>query len=474
MKKANLWQSLLIVTTVLLVMIVPMTQGASLVIPLFMIWPILYLFIKFFGFDYKKAESHAFDGLRKIMSTLMIVSSVGILVGAWIASGTIPTLMYYGLQIIHPHYFLPTALILTSLMSIATGTSYGSAASVGIAMMGIGSAMGLDMGLTAGAVICGALFGDKMSPLSDTTNVCPAVTGGTLFKHIRSMLWTMVPAYTLTLILFTVLGINADISHYNPASANLIISTIQENFNVSLLSLLPAVTVIALLLLKVETLPAIFMGALSGLLIALFVQHAQFIQVLDIMVKGFSINSGNELVDKLFNRGGLVSMSTTFFMILFSIVMSGMLESIGVVDALIGKTTKKIDSTFKLILATMFTSYSSNILTCSGNASHVLTGEMLAPLYKEKGIAPEVCSRTMEDCATLGGALVPWVNGVFFSGVLGVPIIQYAPYLFLTYLTPLFTILFAATGIAIFYVDRQGKRISKDEHRKLYLESAEN
>ncbi|MEI6856018.1 Na+/H+ antiporter NhaC [Psychrilyobacter sp.] len=469
-KKANLWQSIAIVTVVLLMMIIPMTQGASLVIPLFIIWPVLYVFMIVFKFDYKKAENDAFNNLRKIMGTLMIVSSVGILVGAWIVSGTIPALMYYGLQIINPQFFLPTTLILTSIMSMATGTSYGSAASVGIAMMGIGSAMGLDPGMTAGAVICGALFGDKMSPLSDTTNVCPAVTGGTLFGHIKSMLWTMIPAYLITIIIFVVLGLKTDISGYSSESINTIINVIQANFNISIIALFPVISVIVLLVLRVDTLPAIFMGAISGLIIAVVFQGVNFINVLDVMVKGFSISSGNSLVDKLFNRGGLISMATTFFMILYSIVMSGMLESIGVIDALMGGFTKKVNTVFKLIVTTMITSYTSNILTCSGNAAHVITGEMLSPLYKEKGIAPEVCSRTMEDCATLGGALVPWVNGVYFSGVLGVSILQYAPYLFLTYLTPIFTLIFAATGIAIFYVDRKGNRITKEEHAKLYIE----
>jgi NhaC family Na+:H+ antiporter len=379
--------------------------------------------------------------------------------------------MYYGLQIINPHFFLPTTLVLTSIMSIATGTSYGAAASVGIAMMGIGSAMGLDPGMTAGAVICGALFGDKMSPLSDTTNVCPAVTGGNLFMHIRSMTWTMFPAYSVTLIIFSILGMRVDTSRFNTESITSIINVIQNNFTVSPFALIPVVTVIVLLVLKVDTLPSIFMGAISGLIVAVFYQHAGFIHTLDVMVKGFKIDSGNNMVDALFNRGGLISMAPTFFMILYSIVMSGMLESIGVVDTLMGGIVKKVDTLFKLIVATMITSYTSNILTCSGNAAHVITGEMLSPLYKEKGIAPEVCSRTMEDCATLGGCLVPWVNGVFYSGVLGVPILQYAPYVFLTYLTPIFTLIFAATGFAIFYVDRKGNRITKEEHAKIYIES---
>lgn len=467
-KKANLWQSILIITVVIATMVIPLIYGASLVIPLFIIWPILYLFMIIFKFDYKKAESDAFDSLRKTMSTLMIVGSVGILVGAWIASGTIPTLMYYGLKMINPQFFLPITLIITSIMSIATGTSYGSAASVGIAMMGIGSAMGLDLGMVGGAVVCGALFGDKMSPLSDTTNVCPAVTGGTLFRHIRSMLYTMVPAYIITLILFTVLGMNIDTSAYSSESVTMVTDIIQTHFHVSIISLIPVIAVVVLLLLKVDTLPAIFMGAISGLIVAVLYQDMNFIAVLDVMVKGFTIDTGDTFVDKLLNRGGLISMTVTFFMVLFSIIMGGMLESIGVMDALMGKITNKINSTFKLVVATMATSYTAAIFTCSGNASHVLTGEMLSPLYKEKGIAPEVCSRTMEDCATLGGALIPWVNGIYFSGVLGVSILDYAPYLFLTYLTPLFTLFFAATGIAIFYVDRQGKRITKEEHAKIY------
>ena len=469
-KKANLWQSILILTVVIATMVIPLINGASLVIPLFIIWPILYLFMMIFKFDYKKAENDAFDSLRKTMSTLMIVASVGILVGAWVAGGTIPTLMYYGLKIINPQFFLPTTLIITSIMSIATGTSYGSAASVGIAMMGIGSAMGLNPGMVAGAVVCGALFGDKMSPLSDTTNVCPAVTGGTLFGHIKSMLWTMIPAYTITIILFTILGMKTDISVYSSESVTSVMDVIQANFNVSIIALFPVIAVIVLLLLKVDTLPAIFMGAISGLIVAVLYQGMSFTAVLNVMVKGFTISTGDDFVDKLLNRGGLVSMTVTYFMVLYSIVMGGMLESIGVMDTLMGGLTKKVDTVFKLIVATMVTSYSAAIFTCSGNASHVLTGEMLSPLYKKKGIAPEVCSRTMEDCATLGGALVPWVNGIYFSGVLGVSILQYAPYLFLTYLTPIFTLIFAATGIAIFYVDRKGNRITKEEHAKLYIE----
>lgn len=461
-------RALLIFTVILAELIIPAVMKVSLIIPIFLTWPTIYLMCRLFKIDYESVERAGFDGMRSAMQTFMIVLSVGILIGAWIAAGTIPTIIYYGLKLINPRIFLLCTLIITSIMSVATGTAYGSAASAGLAMMGIGLAMGINPGMVAGAVLCGATFGDKMSPLSDTTNLCPALTGTTLFRHIKSMVWTTVPAYLITCIIFTVLGFQIDTGTYNPEMVNQVLSTLQANFNLSVIALVPIILVIALLVLRVDALPAIGMGIASGLIILVAYQGFGLTDGFSIMYKGFSIDSGNVLVDKLLNRGGLTSMDSAFYLMFFAVGMGSMLNQMGVINLLLQSITKLINSTFKLVFSTMIFSYLCDAITCGVAASHVLTGNIMAPIYKKMGIAPEVCSRTMEDCGTIGGIFFPWhANTVYYTALLGITWAQYMPYIFLSYLVPIFALIYAATGIGIWYVDGEGNYISKKEHEEI-------
>lgn len=471
-KKTTLGQALLILFVIMLELVIPAFKGVGLVIPLFLTWPTIYIFCRIYKFDWNTVLGAGFDGMRSSMTSYMIFLSVGILIGAWLACGCIPTILYVGLKLINPKFFLLCTLIICSIMSVVTGTSFGSAASAGLAMMGVGLAMGINPGLIAGAIICGSMFGDKMSPMSDTTNLTATVCDTPLMTHVKSMLYTTVPAYIITCIIFTVLGFQADAGAFTADAVNEMMAAMAANFHISVISVIPAVIVIVLLVMRMDALPAIMFGVVSGLAIAVAYQGVGFLACLDFMYNGFSIQTGNEIADKLLNRGGLMSMNKGFYMLFFSIGMGAMLNALGVTTAIIERISKGLNSTVKLVSATMAFSYLGAILTCAASPSHVICGNLLTPLYKEKGVATEVCSRTLEDCATLGSVFFPWnAYAVYFTGVLGITFSQYIPYVYLCFIVPVFSLICAVTGWGIFYQDKNGNYISKEEHEKIYAES---
>lgn len=472
-KKVTAGQGILLLVLVVGWIVLGAKIGANSTVFMGLTWIIIYVFCKLWRFDFAKIQNAGFDAIRRCFGAICILITVGMLVGAWIASGTIPTLIYYGLSIISPNVFLLCCLIITSIMSVCTGTSYGSAASAGVAMMGIGLSMGIPAGMIGGAILCGATFGDKISPLSDTTNICPALCGGDLFKHIKSQMFTTLPAYIVCIVVFTILGfrVTGDMA-LDTSSVQSTMQACADNFKISPLCLLPLIFVIVLLIIKVDVVPAIMCGALAGLVISMAVQGNTFVDTIGNMWSGYVINSGNEIVDKLMNRGGVTSMCSAFVVIIFAVGMGAMLEEMGVMDIFVNAITSKLTSVFKLIGATMLVSYFAGALTGTMTSANVITGKLMSPFYKEKGLAPEVCSRTMEDTGTIGGVLFPWhSNAVYYAGVLGVAWIEFVPYCILSYMVPVFALILAATGIGIFYVDKDGNRIKKEEWKKLYPEN---
>lgn len=471
-KKVTTGQGFLLLALVAGFIIISARLGANSTMYIALTWLIIFLFCLVFKLDYNKAQAAAFDSIRKCMGALFILICVGILVGAWIAAGTIPTMIYFGLSIISPKVFLLCSLVITSIMSVCTGTSYGSAASAGVAMMGIGLSMGIPVGAIAGSIICGAVFGDKISPMSDTTNVCPALCGGDLFKHIKAQLYTTTVPYIICIVFFTVLGLRyASNGAFDTTTMQNTMKVIAENFNVSVITLIPLVLVIVLLVIKVDVIPTIIVGGVVGMIIAIVFQGSDFVSMMGILWNGYSISTGDAIVDKLMNRGGIVSMNSTVIMMMFAIGMGSMMEHLGVMDVFMNILLKKINSVFKLVGATMIVSYLGGALTTAMTSANVLTGKLMSPLFREKGIAPEVCSRTMEDTGTIGGPLMPWhSNSIYYMGVLGVTWAEFAPFLVLNYTVPIFSLLCAATGIGIFYVNKENERISKEEWAKLYAD----
>lgn len=464
-QKATMGESIALMLVIIAEIVICVRAGLNLEIPLFLTWLIIWIFAKVRKFDWSVVEGYLLDGVRAGFQSVMIVGAVGLLIGTWILCGCIPTMIYYGLEIISPKIFLPATLILCSILSTMTGTSYGSAASAGLACMGIGISMGFPPGLIAGAVISGALFGDKMSPFSDTTNLAPAMAGGTLFGHIKSMCFTTLPGWLICLVIFGVVGGRYSTTGYDPTTVNEYLAGLAANFNLGPITLIPIVLVIVMLLIKVPALPTILCGAVAGAITAMIAQGATWVQCFGVMKTGFSIDSGVFLVDKLLNRGGISSMYNIMMIMIFAMGMGNALDKMGVLMNLVGGLIHKIDSVLKLVGVTMLVSYISGMIGCTMSMSHVVTGKLMAPIYKEKGVDPHVLSRTMEDCGTLGGTLMPWhTNAVYFTGTLGVLYSEYIPWVLLCYIVPILALVAAATGYAIWYVDPEtGKRIPKEQ-----------
>ncbi len=406
------------------------------------------------------------DVSKNIKSTagaILILLLVGALAGTWLISGVIPTMIYYGLQILHPSIFLPACLLICSVISLATGSSWTTSATVGIALMGIGSTIGMPLGMVAGAVVSGAYFGDKLSPLSDTTNLAPAVSGTDLFTHIRYMTLTTVPTMVLTLIIFIFLGLAQTTNELTNDSTTLI--AIKESFNISpWLFLVPAVVII-LIVRKTEPLVALLAGTLLGGLFALIFQpdlvakigggdHLDFVSgykgVMNAITVETNIATSNALLTDLFSAGGMQGMLGTIWLILCAMVFGGIMEAIGALTRITDALLKSFHSVFGLFASTVASCLALNLTASDQYLAIVVPGKMFSKAYRDKGLAPENLSRTLEDSGTVTSALIPWNTcGAYQAGVLGVSTLSYLPFAFFNIISPFMTLLFAACQIKI-------------------------
>lgn len=380
-------------------------------------------------------------------TTLLILLSVGMMVGIWIIGGTVPTLLYYGLKICSPNIIVPLAFVLCAITSLFTGTSFGSIATMGLALFGVGTSMGISAPLMAGAVCSGAFFGDKMSPLSDTTNVAADMSGTPLYDHIGSMMYTTVPATVICLVLYTVLGIRNASANADLSNIELILDTLGANFNISVIALVPAVLVLLTSALKAPAVPAMLgCTAVSGVF-ACLLQKISLSAMLGAAMNGFSSDTGIAMVDKILSRGGMTSMYSTVAIIILSATMGAVLEKSGVIDSLVNNVLlKAVHKPCGLILSTMVYCYSLLLISGHQVMPIILGGRTFRPAYDRMGIQSKVLSRTLEDTCTIGAPMVPWgTSCAYMFSVLGIGI-AYIPYAFLCYIVPLFAILYACTG----------------------------
>jgi NhaC family Na+:H+ antiporter len=455
-KETRLIESIIVLSLIVFITVLSIRSKTGLVLPLFLSWLVLCFFSFYKEMSYTEVQNAALNTIKDGMQSVLILLSVGALIGSWIASGTVPTLIYFGLKIISPKLFLLSAVLFCSILSLATGTSYGSAATGGLAMMGIGIGLGVPTGMTAAAVITGAIFGDKMSPFSDTTNLAPAMAGGDLFKHIYSMLYTTLPAYAIACAIFIGLGVKYGTANYDLSVAQSTIEAIENLFNINFVTFLPMLFVIALLLKKAPSIPTLLAGAVFGAIIAIFIQGSTVTEVLKSMASGYRIESSTPLIQKLLNRGGISSMSEIALVMIFAMGLGGMLQKTNILSTILNLFVKKLNSTPKLIAATLLSGYISGAIGCTQAFSHVITGKLFEPIYREKGIVPEVLSRTSEDSGTLCGVLIPWhTNSIFMVGALGVAYSQYAPYMFFNYITPVVSMFLAFTGYGIWSLNKE-------------------
>lgn len=454
-KKLNLPQSLLLLLLIILsVAVCIRLKTGGPMIGLFASWIFIYLFCVAVRIPYSKVVDGAFEAIRMVVPTLCLLMAIGVMIGTWLQSGTIATIIAWGLKMINPAWLLPLTLLFCSVLSLVTGTSYGSVGSAGVAMMAIGNAMGINPGMVAGAVICGAMFGDKLSPLSDTTNLAPAVAGAKLGDHIRSMLWTTLPTYVITLIIFTVLGFSQTAGDYTTGNISTYVDALNNEFHLGFLTMIPAILIIVLLLCKVNAISALGISSFAAGFVSFFVQHDTLQSIIRTAYNGYSTAIEEPVLQSILNRGGMGSMLQYVAIICFAVGMGGMLEKLGVLDHILNAIVRRINSDGSMILATLITGYITSLISCSQPMAHVLTGRLMAPIFKERKVAPEILSRCLEDSGTLAGPMIPWHGyGVYMAGTLGVAWAAFFPYLFLLYLTPIFSIFYGFTGISIKHVD---------------------
>lgn len=396
------------------------------------------------------------ENLKSVFIPIMILFLVGALAGTWLISGVIPAMVYYGLQVLSPSIFLPASVIICAVISIATGSSWTTSATVGIALVGIGTALGIDTGMIAGAVISGAYFGDKMSPLSDTTNLAPAMAGTDLFTHIRYMTLTTVPTLIITLIVFGI--ISASIETSGTADLSSLLATISTTFNISPWLFIVPVVVIALILLKTKPLIALSTGVILAAIFAFIFQpevlmHLSNSKLSAITTSIFTetqITTDNEKLNDLFSAGGMEGMLWTIFLIMCAMIFGGIMDGIGALARITKELLKLAHTVFGLFASTVISCLGLNAIASDQYLAIVIPGKMFKKAYEDRGLAPENLSRTLEDSGTVTSVLIPWNTcGAYQSGVLGVDTLHYAGYAVFNWLSPFMTLLFAAFQIKI-------------------------
>ncbi|OBX26304.1 NhaC family Na+:H+ antiporter [Gelidibacter algens] len=403
------------------------------------------------------------ENIKSTGGAILILLMVGALAGTWLISGIIPTMIYYGLQILNPTIFLAACVIICAIISVATGSSWTTSATVGIALVGIADALGISLGMTAGAILSGAYFGDKISPMSDTTNLAPAMAGTDLFTHIRYMLYTTVPTLIVTLTVFIIIGLNIDTT--GAANTDGIIKAVDEAINVSPWLFVVPVLVIVLIVKKTPPLVALLIGTLLAAAAALIFQphivasigggtsltfSTAYKGLMDAITVDTSIPTDNEALKGLFSSGGMSSMLGTVWLILCAMVFGGIMDAIGALSAISKALLKLFHTTFGLFASTVASCLALNLTASDQYLAIVVPGKMYAQAYKDKGLAPENLSRTLEDSGTVTSVLVPWNTcGAYHSGVLGVDTMHYAGYAIFNWLSPFMTLLFAGFRIKI-------------------------
>lgn len=401
--------------------------------------------------------------LQSVTGPILILLLVGALSGTWLLSGIIPAMIDYGLQIANPRFFLPACVMIAALVSLVTGSSWSTSATIGIALVGIGKALGLPLGMVAGAVISGAYFGDKLSPLSDTTNLAPAVAGGELFVHIRYMIYTTLPSIVITLMIFIVLGWS--FSATGEVDTHALRLSIRNKFNINPWLFLVPLSVILMVVKKTPPLLALFVGTLLGGVFALVFQTQLLMEMVGSEVLDFrsvykiilnaitidtQIQTDDPLLNELFSSGGMQGMLGTVWLIICAMVFGGIMDAVGALKSISNAFLQWAQTTFQLIAGTVASSLTINLTASDQYLAIVVPGKMFAQVYKDRKLAPENLSRTLEDAGTVTSVLVPWNTcGAYQSGVLGVGVAEYFIYAIFNWISPLMTLFYAFFMIKI-------------------------
>ncbi len=401
-------------------------------------------------FTWYEIERGIIDSITAAMQAILIACIIGMIIASWIMGGIVPAIIYYGLQIISPKFFLVSSLAVSALLGVATGSSWTTSGTIGVALIGIGIGLGIPVEMTAGSVISGAYLGDKMSPFSDTTNMAPAVSGTTLFVHIRNMMWTTGTSFIIAAIMFQILNYGFVGQEIDQANISTMMNALKDNFNINPFLVLPVLFIVVMMRQKVPAIPGLILSIFFGILCALFFQSQTISSIGNALEYGFTAETGIESVDKMLSLGGMQHMMWTVSLILCSLAFGGVMKKSGMIEKIGNGIMKMAKSDSSLIISTMATALFVTISTGEQYLSILLTGKMYKDEYEKRGLAPENLSRSLEDVGTITSPLIPWSTcAVAVSTYLGVSTVAYFPYCFLNLVNPIVATIFAIIGFKI-------------------------
>ncbi|MFQ6068912.1 MAG: Na+/H+ antiporter NhaC [Candidatus Aminicenantales bacterium] len=409
-------------------------------------------------FKWQDMERGIVDSIHKAMPAILIMLCVGILIGSWIVCGTIPMVIYYGLKLISPKFFLVTACFVCSITSLATGTSWGTIGTLGVAFIGIAMGLGVPLGPAAGAIVAGAYFGDKMSPFSDVTNLAPVAAGSNLFDHIKHMLWSATPAWFIGLFVYFLVGLGYEAKAVESETMNLITETIKTNFNFNILLLLPMAVVFYFAFTKKPTIPGMLLSSFLAGILALIFQKASITEVATAMNTGYQAHTGVDAVDQLISRGGMMSMMETQLVAFTAFSFGGIMQRTGLLSVILDRVMKFANKVWSIVLTTISSAIVTALVTGSSYLSMIIPGELLAPVYRKNGLAAKNLSRIIEESGAIIVPLIPWsMAGVYITGTIGVSTFSYLPWAVMNYVAVIILAVFGFTKFTM------APRIREDE-----------
>jgi Na+:H+ antiporter, NhaC family len=456
--------SLILALVSFVVLIVVILWGTAFsklppILPLIAVAVLACLLGKYLGYSWKELQEGMFDSVSRVMAAMILLILVGMLIGIWILSGTIPMFIYWGLELISPSSFLVTTFFLCVLASTLTGTSFGTMGTMGVALLGVGQAMGYPLPMVVGAIVSGAYFGDKVSPVSSSTNITASICEVELFSHISSMMWTTLPTVVVTAIIYVFLGMQhsgAAVSSNIPA----LLTTIKATYNLSWWTLVPPIIMLVFAYRRYPAIPLISLCIAAGAIVAWLLQGQSLAAIANSMANGYTSKTGLAQLDSLLSRGGITSVMSTIMLLIAAVSFGGVIEKIKILEVLVEATVKWANNTGRLITAVLLSGYIMLIGTGSQMVTIVIPSRAFAQVFKERNLHPRVLSRTVEDSGVIASPLLPWgVHAFYILGILGVSPYLYAPYAFMCWIVPIFSIPFAYLGIAIWRSDGSSVRL---------------
>lgn len=450
-KKASLaLSSLAIVLIVAFIAVGIGVFNVNIAILLFLCWMIMWPFAAHLGYSFSEMEGFAYEMAQKCIAPAAIILAVGMMIASFMAAGTVPTILVAGLKLITPKFFLALTFVMCCIMSVIMGTSWGTLGTVGIAMMGVGAGLGVNPAITAGAVVSGAWFGDKMSPMSDSTIMCSTITETYIMDHIKAMMQTTIPAAVVSLVIYLGIGIGISGDSYDVSTVDSIMNGLKGMFHINLIPVIPIVVVIVMILMKKGTIVSMMSGTVVAILIAVFYQGYSVADMGTFLYSGFTCETKNEILISLLNRGGMTSMLSLLAVFVGGLGLGGILDKTGMLEPIFHYITEKYKSPRGIMLMAWCATLLCILVIADNNFAFVMVATLFGSAFQKYNLKSQNLSRILEDVGTLGSALVPWnVGAQFAAGVLGVSTLAYMPYAFLNWMTPILSLAFIILQVKI-------------------------